>query len=75
MNMMESPKPPASTTPASLRTASISGVRSVVSMAWVAAVSTTSFTLAPCAATLTAASAVSRMTVSIVPSTGLGTAP
>ena len=76
-NIIASPHPPESITPACFSTSSSSGVRSTLCMASSAARSTTSARLSSTRSCLTAweaASADSRMTVSIVPSRGCGTA-
>ncbi len=67
------PVPPASTTPASFRTWSISGVRASASAPPARAASATSSSETPPASS--AASALPRVTVRIVPSTGRITAP
>ena len=66
--------PPASTTPASLSTGSMSGVRSSASAPWARAASSTPTRSAPPSAAFTAASDASRTTVRMVPSTGRITA-
>ena len=68
------PAPPASTTPASLSTASSSGVRSSDSSPRATIRLRSSTRSSPCTSGDSAASAISRMTVSIVPSTGRRTA-
>ena len=74
-NSRYSPWPPASTTPASRRIASRLGVFATArSAAATVAASTASMSLSRSAVS-TAPTADSRMTVRIVPSTGLATAP
>ena len=71
----DNPSPPASTTPASRSTGSSVGVRATDSRDARYAASHVSSTSPPLPAACWAASASSRMTVSMVPSTGLATAP
>jgi hypothetical protein len=74
-NSRKTPCPPESTTPASRRIGSSDGVRATdFSAAATVAARTVSMSF-DCSAVATAASAASRMTVRIVPSTGFATAP
>ncbi len=67
--------PPASTTPASFSTGSMSGVRARASAPCALPRSSTSTSDAPSDAAAVPASDASRTTVRIVPSTGVPTAP
>ena len=70
----KNPAPPASTTPASLRTSNCSGVFASATRPATRAVRNMADNVAPCNAAAAAASADSRTTVRIVPSIGLRTA-